>query len=98
MKKSSSNRLAYRWPVLSGRGTEESVNKTGRLVVTHEAPITSGFGAEVVASIASKCFLRLEAPPLRVCGYDTPFPLAHEPAYLPGKERLVEGIINTCKF
>lgn len=74
------------------------MNKTGRLVVTHEAPITSGFGAEVVASVASKCFLRLEAPPLRICGYDIPFPLAHEPAYLPGKERLVEGIINTCKF
>lgn len=74
------------------------MNKTGRLVVTHEAPITSGFGAEVVASVAAKCFLRLEAPPQRVCGYDTPFPLAHEPAYLPGKERLVESILNTCRF
>lgn len=76
----------------------ESVNKTGRLIVTHEAPITSGFGAEVVAAVAGKCFLRLEAPPLRVCGYDTPFPLTLEPAYMPSKERLVEAIRETCNF
>ena len=54
---------------------EASVNKTGRLLVSHEAPVTSGFGAEVVAAVSARCFLRLEAPPARVCGYDTPFPL-----------------------
>lgn len=55
-----------------------SVNKTGRCIVSHEAPITGGFGAEVAAAVQEECFLRLEAPVDRVCGYDTPFPLAHE--------------------
>lgn len=65
-----------------------SVNKTGRLVVSHEAPLTSGFGAEVAATIAHSCFLRLEAPPVRVAGYDTPFPLVGEPLYLPSVARV----------
>lgn len=42
-----------------------------------------GFGAEIVSTIARKCFLHLEAPPTRVCGADTPFPLVLEPVYLP---------------
>jgi 2-oxoisovalerate dehydrogenase E1 component beta subunit len=62
---------------------EASVKKTGKLIVSHEAPITSGFGGEITARIAEKCFLHLEAPPLRVCGYDTPFPLAFERLYVP---------------
>jgi 2-oxoisovalerate dehydrogenase E1 component beta subunit len=47
----------------------------GRLIVSHEAPITGHFGAEIAARIAERCFLRLEAPPARVCGADTPFPM-----------------------
>jgi pyruvate/2-oxoglutarate/acetoin dehydrogenase E1 component len=43
-----------------------SVNKTGRVLVSHEAPLTSGFAAELVAEISSRCFLSLEAPPVRV--------------------------------
>jgi hypothetical protein len=43
--------------------------------VSHEAPLTGHFGAEIAARIAERCFLRLEAPPMRVCGADTPFPL-----------------------
>lgn len=52
----------------------ESVNKTGRLIVSHEAQQTGGFASEVIATITERCFLSLESPPLRICGYDTPFP------------------------
>src|SRR5690606_16377808 len=53
---------------------EASVNKTGRFVVVHEAPLTSGFGAEIVSRLTERCFYALEAPPIRVTGFDTPFP------------------------
>jgi len=76
----------------------ESVGRTGRLVVTHEAPLTGGFGAEVAAEITRRCFLSLEAPPLRVCGADTPFPLVMEPLYLPGVERVLEAIVQSARF
>ncbi len=78
--------------------TEESVNKTGRLVVAHEAPLTSGFGAEVVASITQRCFLRLEAPPVRVTGYDTPFPLVGEPLYLPSVQRVKDAVVGCMQY
>src|SRR5206468_5437242 len=54
----------------------DSVRKTGRAVVVHEAPMTLGMGAEVVARIVEDCFDYLEAPILRVTGYDTPYPPA----------------------
>jgi 2-oxoisovalerate dehydrogenase E1 component beta subunit len=75
-----------------------SVTKTGRLLVSHEAPLTGGFGAELAAEVASRCFLHLEAPPARVCGADTPFPLVFEPLYLPGMERLVDAIRATVAY
>jgi 2-oxoisovalerate dehydrogenase E1 component beta subunit len=75
-----------------------SVKKTGRCLVTHEAPITCGFGAELAAKIQEKCFLHLEAPVKRVCGYDTPFPLAFEPFYMPDRFKIFEGIKNTVKY
>ena len=56
----------------------DSVRKTGRLMVTHEAPLTAGFAAEITATIQKECFNYLEAPVARVCGADTPFPLAME--------------------
>ena len=55
-----------------------SVKKTGRVVIVHEAPRTCGFGAEIVALINEKAFLHLEAPPVRVTGFDTPFPYTLE--------------------
>mmetsp|Transcript_166 Transcript_166/g.343 ORF Transcript_166/g.343 Transcript_166/m.343 type:complete len:255 (+) Transcript_166:135-899(+) len=76
---------------------EASVRKTGRLLVTHEAPITSGFGAEIVAKITDRCFFSLEAPPVRVCGQDTPFPLAYEQVYLPTVAKLTTAIRNACR-
>ena len=77
---------------------EESVNKTGRLLVSHEAPITSGFGAEVIASITKRCFARLDSPPLRVCGYDTPFPLVYEPIYMPTAQKIADAVQAACEY
>lgn len=65
-----------------------SIAKTGRCIVVHEAPRTCGFGAEVVALIQEHCFWNLEAPVLRVTGWDTPFPHAQEWEYLPSRERI----------
>merc|ERR1711953_937063 len=70
----------------------ESVSRTGRCIVTHEAPLTCGFGAELCATVAKDCFFDLEAPPSRVAGYDTPFPHILEPLYLPSKWRLLDEI------
>lgn len=71
---------------------EKSVRKTGKLIVSHEAPITCGFGAEVVASMQERCFWNLEAPIQRVCGYDTPFPLVFEKYYIPDELKNLEAI------
>jgi len=76
----------------------ESVTKTGRLLVSHEAPLTAGVGAEIVSTISKECFLNLEAPPLRVCGADTPFPLVLEPFYLPRQSRVIAEIRNSLAF
>ena len=65
-----------------------SVNKTGRCIVLHEAPRTSGFGAEMVAQIQEDCFYSLEAPIVRVTGWDTPYPHSHEWSYFPGQDRV----------
>ena len=70
----------------------ESVRKTGRLLINHEAPRTSGFGAEIAASIQESCFLYLESPIVRVTGMDTPFPLALEKEYMPDHLKTYEAI------
>lgn len=75
-----------------------SVEKTGRLIVAHEAPITCGFGAEVAATVQERCFLSLEAPVQRVAGWDTPFPLAHENYYLPNKDRCLEAVQKVLTY
>jgi len=67
---------------------ERSVRKTGRCVVLHEATRTSGFGAELSAQVQERCFHWLEAPVLRVTGWDTPYPHAHEWDYFPGPARV----------
>lgn len=77
---------------------EASVNKTGRLIVSHEAPLTSGFGAEVCAHAAVACFTRLEAPPARVTGYDTPFPCVLEAAYVPSQGRVLDAVLKAVSF
>ena len=72
-----------------------SVKKTGRCVIVHEAPKTSGFGAEMSASIQERCFWHLESPIIRVTGWDTPFPHTTEWDYLPSPERISEAIKKT---
>ncbi|MBB4570872.1 alpha-ketoacid dehydrogenase subunit beta [Rhizobium leucaenae] len=69
-----------------------SVRKTGRCVVVHEATLTSGFGAEVVALVQEYCFYHLEAPVVRVAGWDTPYPHAQEWDYFPGPGRLGQAL------
>lgn len=75
-----------------------SVKKTGRCVVSHEAPLTQGFGAEICAIIMEKCFLSLEAPVKRCCGLDTPFPHTLEKEYLPDADRVKRVIRETLDF
>jgi 2-oxoisovalerate dehydrogenase E1 component beta subunit len=75
-----------------------SVRKTGRLVVVHEAPKTCGFGAELVALVNEKAFVHLEAPPTRVCGFDTPFPYSLEMDYLPLARRILPAIVEVARF
>lgn len=67
---------------------EASVRKTGRCVIVHEATKTCGFGAELMAVVMEGCFYHLEAPVIRVTGYDTPYPHAHEWEYFPGPKRV----------
>ena len=69
-----------------------SVRKTGRVVIVHEAPRTCGYGAELAAQIAEQALSSLQAPVLRVTGYDTPFPYTLEHSYLPDAPRVLRAI------
>lgn len=74
------------------QAVEQSVEKTGRCLVLHEATRTSGFGAELVALVQERCFYHLEAPVERVTGFDTPYPHSLEWAYFPGPIRIGEAL------
>jgi 2-oxoisovalerate dehydrogenase E1 component beta subunit len=76
---------------------EESVRKTGRCVVVHEATRTTGFGAELVALVEERCFYSLEAPVQRAAGFDTPYPHSLEWAYFPGPVRIGMAIRKTLE-
>jgi pyruvate dehydrogenase E1 component beta subunit len=77
----------------------ESVKKTGRAVVVHEAPKTCGFGAEIIALINEKAFLNLAAPPLRVTGFDTVMPLPKgEHLYLPNADRITQTVRRVMEY
>jgi len=71
---------------------KQSVQKTGRCLVAHEATRFCGYGAELVATVQQECFWHLEAPIERVAGWDTPYPHAYEWKYFPGQKRMVAGI------
>jgi 2-oxoisovalerate dehydrogenase E1 component beta subunit len=75
----------------------DSVKKTGRCVIVHEATKTSGFGAELMSIVQENCFHHLEAPIERVTGYDTPYPHAQEWAYFPGPERVGAALRRTME-
>lgn len=71
----------------------ESVDKTGRLVIVHEAPVFAGLGAEIAARVTERCFYHLEAPVLRVGGYDIPYPPAKlEKHHLPDPDRILAAV------
>jgi 2-oxoisovalerate dehydrogenase E1 component beta subunit len=75
-----------------------SAQKTGRVVIVHEAPRTCGFGAELIASIQERAMAHLEAPILRVTGFDTPFPYSLEHEYLPNPDRVMSAIRQTLEW
>lgn len=71
----------------------ESVKKTRRAVVVHEAPLSLGTGSELAARVTEECFYHLEAPVLRVAGFDTPYPPSRmEEEYLPDLDRVLDGV------
>ncbi|GGK95096.1 2-oxoisovalerate dehydrogenase subunit beta [Mangrovihabitans endophyticus] len=74
----------------------ESVRRTGRCVVVHEAPGNLGLGSEIAARITEECFYSLESPVLRVTGYDVPYPAARvEEEYLPDLDRVLDAVDRT---
>ena len=75
-----------------------SAQKTGRVVIVHEAQRTCGFGAELVASIQERAMEYLEAPIVRVTGFDTPFPYSLEHEYLPNADRVIGAIRQTLEW
>jgi 2-oxoisovalerate dehydrogenase E1 component subunit beta len=71
----------------------DSVRRTGRMIVVHEAPGNVGLGAELAARVSEECFYSLEAPVLRVTGYDTPYPASRlEEEYLPDLDRVLDAV------
>ncbi|MFC4590701.1 alpha-ketoacid dehydrogenase subunit beta [Sphaerisporangium corydalis] len=77
----------------------ESVRKTGRCVIAHEAPVYSGLGAEIATRVTEACFYHLEAPVLRVGGFSTPYPPSRlEDHYLPDLDRVLDAVDRTFAF
>ncbi|MEN2999749.1 MAG: alpha-ketoacid dehydrogenase subunit beta [Acidilobaceae archaeon] len=75
-----------------------SLEKTGRLVVVHEAPKTLGLGAEIAAYVAENAIELLRAPIARVAGFDVPYPLAHEKLYLPNEARIYMALSKVMSY
>ena len=76
-----------------------SVRRTGRLVVVHEAPVFVGIGAEIAAAVTESCFYSLEAPVLRVGGFDTPYPPSRlEEHYLPDLDRVLDAVDRSLAY
>ena len=74
------------------------MRKTGRLVVTHEAPLTAGFAGEIASAVQAHCFLSLAAPIARVCGAAPPFPLAFEKLYLPDELKVFDAVRRVSEY
>ena len=76
-----------------------SVRRTGRLVVVHEAPSFLGLGSELAAAVSEQCFYSLEAPVLRVAGFDTPYPPSRlEEHYLPDLDRVLDAVDRSLAY
>jgi pyruvate dehydrogenase E1 component beta subunit len=77
----------------------DSVRRTGRAVVVHEAHVNLGMGAELAARITEQCFYNLESPVLRVGGFDTPYPASRiEEEWLPDLDRVLDAVDRTMSF
>ncbi len=76
---------------------KQSVEKTGRCVVVHEATRTSGFGAELIAEVQEACFWHLKSPLERVTGWDAPYPHAAEWDYFPGPDRVERALVKAME-
>jgi pyruvate dehydrogenase E1 component beta subunit len=77
----------------------QSVEKTGRCVVVHEAPLSNGVGADIVAQIVEKAMFALKAPPERVTGFDTIVPYARmEEYYIPTEERITAAVRRVMEY
>ena len=77
----------------------DSVRRTGRAVITHEAHVNLGLGAELSARITEECFYSLEAPVLRVGGFDTPYPPSRiEEDFLPDLDRVLDAVDRSLDF
>jgi len=84
------------WDITTVRA---SVRRTGRAVVVHEAALSHGFGAEVAARLQDEEFYHLEAPVVRVTGYDTPYPPSRlESDWLPGVDRILNAIDRSLSY
>jgi 2-oxoisovalerate dehydrogenase E1 component beta subunit len=82
------------WPTVTA-----SVGKTGRLVVVHEAPVYLGMGAEIAARVSEHCFYALEAPVLRVGGFDVPYPPSRlEEEFLPDLDRVLDAVDRSLSY
>ena len=76
-----------------------SVTKTGRAVVVHEASVFAGLGAEIAARVSEVCFYSLESPVLRVGGFHTPYPPSRlEKHYLPDLDRVLDAVDRALAF
>ena len=77
----------------------QSAQKTGRVIVVHEAPVNLGLGAELAARITEQCFYSLEAPVLRVGGFDMPYPPSRvEDEYLPDLDRVLDAVDRSLAY
>jgi 2-oxoisovalerate dehydrogenase E1 component beta subunit len=92
--------LDLRWlKPIDAAGLAASVSRTRRAVVVHEAPLTSGLGAEVAALVTERCFDTLRAPVERVTGFDVPYPSGDlEDEYIPNIDRILFGIQRVLEY
>ncbi len=84
------------WPV-DIETIVDSVKKTGRLAVVHEAPRTLGFASELITLVCERAFYHLEAPPVRITGFDTPFPYSLESEYMPLSHRILPAVLEVAR-
>lgn len=84
------------WPV-DIETIVNSVKKTGKLAVVHEAPRTLGFASELITLVCEKAFYHLEAPPVRITGFDTPFPYSLESEYMPLSHRILPAVLEAAR-